>query len=324
MNKIREYTCTRRMNKQGTKIWVVLEDGRKFYRIFPTQAEAIAYFQPLKTTAQMKVQQANGDKFSKIVFTLEAMNKKGMKNSSKNITHQIVKDSDKFFDEKELKSKVISKENSSPIIEKVVKPKSIAKPIIKKVPKPKPTILKSSIEKNDLILELKKLDESKIEEFEKKDTINITIIDEILSRKSLAEKSWNEDLDVEPDNEKIENTIYVQEEIVKPLIINSQKINLNDNSSIETATIEDIIDQRTQEINTKSVDYGRIKEYDDYEKTQINNDSLKSDELNNNEFDETNYPKSMSNVKFWFLIIWFSILIMLIVAMIILFVMAKK
>ena len=45
----RKYTCTRRVNKEGRKIWVVLEDGRKFYRIFKNRSSAINYFVKLKT-----------------------------------------------------------------------------------------------------------------------------------------------------------------------------------------------------------------------------------------------------------------------------------
>ena len=360
MKEIRKYTCTRRINKEGAKIWVVLEDGRKFYRIFKTQSLAIAYFQPLKTVAQMKVQQANGNNFSKIVFTLEEMNRKGMKNSSKNIVHQVVKDSDKFFDEGELKTKpkkatVVEKVSEKPKPKKetvvVEKPSEKPKPkketvVVKKAsekPKqiieeksiqPKPIIEPESttswkpIENNDLIQELQKLDEAKIQEFEKKDTINITIIDEILSRKAIAEKSWQEDFDDKSEDRHIEDTIYIKEEIVKPLIINSQKINFNDSSSAETATIEGIIEQRSQEINTKNPDYGRIKEYDDYKKTQISNDSpndspKKLDETNDL-INQTKDPKSMSNIKFWVLTILLSVLIMLIVAFLILFFMFKK
>ena len=79
MKKTRQYTCTRRVNKEGRKIWVVIENDKKFYRIFKTQSLAIAYFKPLKTGAQMMVQQADGNKFTKIVYTIEEMSKREKK-----------------------------------------------------------------------------------------------------------------------------------------------------------------------------------------------------------------------------------------------------
>ncbi len=403
MKKTRQYTCTRRVNKEGRKIWVVLENDKKFYRIFKTQSLAIAYFKPLKTGAQMMVQQADGNKFTKIVYTIEEMSKRGMKTASKTIEHQVVIDSDKFFDETKLKSKtpepkkpkkVVPKPEPIVIVEPepivivepepivivepapvvIVKPAPVvivepapvvivepaprvivvkAEPIVKEIYVDKIVkidsntgeiitdeelasllktiednkIINKSLEKDsDLFWELEQLDEARISEFEKQDMLNTSIIDEILNRKSVVENSWTEEIvtytEENFDNtDTIENTIYVKDKVQKPIVINSQKIIFSDDSTVkETSTIESIIDNKTENSNTKSVDYGRIKEYTDYEKTQIQN--FQNDSSIKEDFSakilKTVDKDKRNNMKFWLLTVILSILIMLLMATIVL------
>lgn len=345
MKPTRQYTCTRRINKEGEKIWVVLENGRKFYRIFRTQTQAIEYFQPLKTPAEMMVQQAKGNLFVKTVYTKMEMERRGFKNSSKAITtRKVVKDSDKIFEEEKItkqEPKKVTKQEPKKVTKskpkKVVKTKEVIKEIEvikyidsntgeivtdeeirnrKKKIINKPLFIEEEIvedailvnDKTDLIFELNELDKERVVEFEKKDTLNISIIDEILSRKSMVENSWNESY-TQPDMEieKIEDTIYVKEEIEKPIIINSKKIEFNDESLEKTSTIENIIEQRTEEINVKSVDYGRIKEHTDYEKTQIQN--FQNVVVDEKKEDSSLIVKKSSNTKFWVLTVLISLLL---------------
>ncbi len=369
MKKTRQYTCTRRVNKEGRKIWVVIENDKKFYRIFKTQSLAIAYFKPLKTGAQMMVQQADGNKFTKIVYTIEEMSKRGMKTASKTIEHQIVEDSDKYFDETKIKTKTLeTKKKPKKIIEKTetivtVEPEPVvtvepeprvivvqAEPIVKEIYVDKIVKIDSNtgevitdeelasllktIEDNkvankgldrdsSLFLELEQLDEARINEFEKQDMLNTSIIDEILNRKSVVENSWTEDFtdsgeeDFE-NTDTIENTIYIKDKVQKPIVINSQKISFNDDPlTKETSTIESIIDNKTENSNTKSVDYGRIKEYTDYEKTQIQN--FQNDSSTKEDFSAKTVDKAKSkNTKFWLLTVILSILIMLLMTAIVL------
>ncbi len=96
----RKYTCTRRVNKEGKKIWVVLEDGRKFYRIFKNRSLAISYFVKLKTIyAEMLVQDLIENVFSRIVFTKLETVKKGLIKDFEDFFGGIVEDSDTLFDE---------------------------------------------------------------------------------------------------------------------------------------------------------------------------------------------------------------------------------
>ena len=96
----RKYTCTRRVNKEGRKIWVVLEDGRVFYRIFRNRSLAINYFVKLKTIyAEMLVQDLVDNVFSRIVFTKLETVKKGLIKDFEDFFGGIVEDSDTLFDE---------------------------------------------------------------------------------------------------------------------------------------------------------------------------------------------------------------------------------
>ena len=180
---------------------------------------------------------------------------------------------------------------------------------------------------SDLFLELEQLDEARISEFEKQDMLNTSIIDEILNRKSVVENSWTEEVvaytEENLDNtDTIENTIYIKDKVQKPIVINSQKISFNDDPSIkETSTIESIIDNKTENSNTKSVDYGRIKEYTDYEKTQIQNfqnDSSVIKEDFSAKIVKTVDKDKRNNMKFWLLTVILSMLIMLLLAAIVL------
>ena len=176
---------------------------------------------------------------------------------------------------------------------------------------------------SSLFLELEQLDEARINEFEKQDMLNTSIIDEILNRKSVVENSWTEDFtdsgeeDFE-NTDTIENTIYIKDKVQKPIVINSQKISFNDDPlTKETSTIESIIDNKTENSNTKSVDYGRIKEYTDYEKTQIQN--FQNDSSTKEDFSAKTVDKAKSkNTKFWLLTVILSILIMLLMTAIVL------
>ncbi|MGL5205814.1 MAG: hypothetical protein ACRC7B_02810 [Metamycoplasmataceae bacterium] len=425
MKPTRQYTCTRRINKTGDKIWVVLENDKLFYRIFKTQTAAITYFKQLKTPAQMIVQQSTGDKFSKMVFTIEEMARRNLKAASKTIELKLVKDSDKFFNEKELKEKYeksLKKEKKPKPVEKTTKKKLIksadkqqakvvdkklAKPIekntkkksvktvekkttkpvekepVKKPAKKKPAkkkitkpikeineeqknithnpigheiINSNNISQNDtstrdlvydkkidnsltrnenakkslnLISELEKLDEIKVG-VNQEDTLNLSIIDEILKRKSIVENLWDEDQDNSGKldlKNSVENTIYVKEEVEKPIIVNAKKIDFNEPTEKKTSTIETIIDQRTKETNVKSVDYGRIKEYYPMPKTDVQelsiekNDNTEESALNskNKKLDDNNQRNSGGNIRFWTITILLSLLIMVGVALIVLF-----
>ncbi|MGL5732736.1 MAG: hypothetical protein ACRCXE_01535 [Metamycoplasmataceae bacterium] len=435
MKATRQYTCTRRINKTGDKIWVVLENDKLFYRIFKTQTAAVTYFKQLKTPAQMLVQQSTGDKFSKMVFTIEEMARRDLKAASKTIELKLVKDSDKFFNEKELKDKYekslkkedkpkpTKKKTAKPAEKKVAKPvekepvkpakkkpakpaeKKVAKPVEKKVTKPvekevvkkpakkkpakkkitkpvpaptptpkpieeikeeqKPIIhnpisheimntknisqddtstrdmnlnkeVNNSLTKHEeskkslnLISELAKLDEIKVG-VNQEDTLNLSIIDEILKRKSMVENLWDEDQDNSGKldlKNSVENTIYVKEEVEKPIIVNAKKIDFNEQSQKTTSTIETIIDQRTNETNVKSVDYGRIKEYYPMPKTDVQDmnkeSSENSEELasssKNKRSDDHKQKTSGGNFRFWTITILLSLLIMVGVALIVLF-----
>ncbi|MDK2819242.1 MAG: hypothetical protein KFW07_00240 [Mycoplasmataceae bacterium] len=96
----RQYTCTRRINKEGKRIWVVLEEGRKFYRIFPIRSLGINYFIKLKTIyAEMLVQDLTENIFTTIFYTkLETM-RKGLKDAMVEIKGSVVENSDQLFDE---------------------------------------------------------------------------------------------------------------------------------------------------------------------------------------------------------------------------------
>ncbi|MGL5617909.1 MAG: hypothetical protein ACRCWU_02545 [Metamycoplasmataceae bacterium] len=426
MKATRQYTCTRRINKMGDKIWVVLENDKLFYRIFKTQTAAVAYFKQLKTPAQMLVQQSTGDKFSKMVFTIEEMARRDLKTASKTIELKLVKDSDKFFNEKELKDKYEkslkkdekpkpTKKNEKPLEKKVVKQvekkpekpskKKVTKPVEKKItkliqkevvkkptkkkpakkkvtktvvdPTPKPIeeikeetpliihnpisnelmntkdILQYDTSTRDLfptnkdndnnlltkneeskkplnlISELAKLDEIKVV-VNQEDTLNLSIIDEILKRKSMVENLWDENQDNSGKldlKNNIENTIYVKEEVEKPIIVNAKKIDFKEESQKTTSTIETIIDQRNNENNVKSVDYGRIKEYYPMPNTEfkdssdevIGNQGEPTLSSKNKKSDDHNDKKSSGNFRFWTITILLSLLIMVGVSLIVLF-----
>lgn len=96
----RKYTCTRRVNKENKKIWVVLEDGRKFYRIFQVRSDAIKYFEGLKTiNAEMLIQDLKENVYSSITYTKMAVKARGLIEASSAFDGGIVEDSDKLFDE---------------------------------------------------------------------------------------------------------------------------------------------------------------------------------------------------------------------------------
>ncbi|MGL5205813.1 MAG: hypothetical protein ACRC7B_02805 [Metamycoplasmataceae bacterium] len=96
----RQYTCSRRRNKEGKKIWVVLENERKFYRIFKNRTLAISYFKKLKTIyGEMLVQDLHDNVFSIIVFTKLETKKRGLVEALQNYDGGIVKNSDELFDE---------------------------------------------------------------------------------------------------------------------------------------------------------------------------------------------------------------------------------
>ncbi|MGL5617908.1 MAG: hypothetical protein ACRCWU_02540 [Metamycoplasmataceae bacterium] len=96
----RQYTCSRRRNKENKKIWVVLENGRKFYRIFKNRTLAISYFKKLKTIyAEMLVQDLYDNVFSSIVFTKLETKKRGLVEALQNYDGGIVENSDELFDE---------------------------------------------------------------------------------------------------------------------------------------------------------------------------------------------------------------------------------
>ncbi|MGL4252304.1 MAG: hypothetical protein ACRDCJ_02425 [Metamycoplasmataceae bacterium] len=96
----RQYTCSRRRNKENKKIWVVLENGRKFYRIFKNRTLAISYFKKLKTIyGEMLVQDLHDNVFSNIVFTKLETKKRGLVEALQNYDGGIVENSDELFDE---------------------------------------------------------------------------------------------------------------------------------------------------------------------------------------------------------------------------------
>ncbi|MGL5732737.1 MAG: hypothetical protein ACRCXE_01540 [Metamycoplasmataceae bacterium] len=96
----RQYTCSRRRNKEDKKIWVVLENGRKFYRIFKNRTLAISYFKKLKTIyGEMLVQDLHDNVFSSIVFTKLETKKRGLVEALQNYDGGIVENSDELFDE---------------------------------------------------------------------------------------------------------------------------------------------------------------------------------------------------------------------------------
>ncbi len=96
----RHYTCTRRVDKLGKKIWVVLEDGRKFYRIFKNRSLAITYFSNLKTVyAEMLVQDLMENIYTSIIYTkLKIRDNKSLE-AIEEIKGAIVEESDTLFDE---------------------------------------------------------------------------------------------------------------------------------------------------------------------------------------------------------------------------------
>ncbi len=96
----RKYTCTRRRNKDNKKIWVVLEDGRKFYRIFSIRSAAIKYFETLKTIyAEMLIQDLSKNLYTTISYTKLEIKSRGLKESLQNFDGGVAEYSDKFFDE---------------------------------------------------------------------------------------------------------------------------------------------------------------------------------------------------------------------------------
>lgn len=146
----RQYTCTRRINKEGKRIWVVLEEGRKFYRIFPIRSLGINYFIKLKTIyAEMLVQDLTENIFTTIVYTrLETM-RKGLKDAMVEIKGSVVENSDELFDEDNVfvdVMPVVKKENKNHYLDKIrhgdftfvdeMFPKS--KPLIQPITIPKP------------------------------------------------------------------------------------------------------------------------------------------------------------------------------------------
>jgi hypothetical protein len=217
----------------------------------------------------MMVQQADGNKFTKVVYTIEEMSKRGVKTASKTIEHQVVEDSDKFFDEKEVRTKTTllepelkvkpkPKPKPKPLPEPEVVQPVIVEPVVQQVITPEPVIvepvivepvivepvivepviitpepvvtqapiikevyidnivkidsntgeiisdeelnrLMKTVENNkkvatsltsiNLFSELHELDQARIDEFEKQDMLNTSIIDEILNRKAVAQSS---------------------------------------------------------------------------------------------------------------------------------------
>ncbi|MGL6125435.1 MAG: hypothetical protein ACRC1F_03075 [Metamycoplasmataceae bacterium] len=96
----RQYTCSRRRNKEDKKIWVVLEEGRKFYRIFKNRSMAISYFKKLKTIyAEMLVQDLDDNVFSSIVYTKLETKKRGLAQALQDFQGGVVENSDELFDE---------------------------------------------------------------------------------------------------------------------------------------------------------------------------------------------------------------------------------
>lgn len=96
----RQYTCSRKRNKEGQKVWVVLEEGRKFYRIFRKRSLAISYFARLKTIyAEMLVQDLKENFFSGIVYTKLEIVKRGAVKAFEDFDGGIVEESDELFDE---------------------------------------------------------------------------------------------------------------------------------------------------------------------------------------------------------------------------------
>lgn len=109
----RQYTCSRRRNKEDKKIWVVLEDGRKFYRIFKNRSMAISYFKKLKTIyAEMLVQDLNDNIFSSIVYTKLETTKRGLAQSLQDFDGGLVEGSDELFDEELYLSNAESKKET--------------------------------------------------------------------------------------------------------------------------------------------------------------------------------------------------------------------
>ncbi|MGL5204689.1 MAG: hypothetical protein ACRC63_00405, partial [Metamycoplasmataceae bacterium] len=107
----RQYTCSRRKNKENKKIWVVLEDGRKFYRIFKNRTLAISYFKKLKTIyAEMLVQDLHDNVFSNIVYTKLETKKRGLAQALQDYDGGIVENSDELFDEDAYLSNLDSKD----------------------------------------------------------------------------------------------------------------------------------------------------------------------------------------------------------------------
>ena len=112
LKKTREYTCTRRIDKLGKKIWVVLEDGRKFYRIFKIRSLAISYFTNLKTVyAEMLVQDLTENIFTNILYTKLKVKENNSLEEIVEIKGDVVEDSDTLFDEETF----FIKEDSNPI-----------------------------------------------------------------------------------------------------------------------------------------------------------------------------------------------------------------
>ncbi len=353
MELTRQYTCTKRINSDNKKIWVVNENGKKFNRIFKTQTKAIEYFVLLRTFAEMRVQQANGDLFTKIVYTKEEMIRKGFKTSIKNITsHETAKENNILVDNNILPNEKLDAQNEGTnnvdavkYVEKIITidsntgeiltqeeideiknknhMESIAKVYTEEESRINIANNENNINNNDLILELNQLDEaeeSTTSNFEKYSTLNISMIDEILNRKSTVEDSWNEEYNSELNDQTNNDTIYIKEELEKPIVINSKKLEFNYDSNKKNSTIGNIIQERTKEINVKSVDYGRIKEHTDYEKTQIQNfQNMSNPDIGEeNKGEESNVLKKRSNAKFWTLTILMSLLVMGITTLIVL------
>lgn len=65
--------------QEQTKMWVLMNDKTKKYKLFASQVDAIKYFRSLKLYAKMKVQSINFEEFTRTVYTFLELERQGIK-----------------------------------------------------------------------------------------------------------------------------------------------------------------------------------------------------------------------------------------------------
>ncbi|MGL4342963.1 MAG: hypothetical protein ACRCRZ_00115 [Metamycoplasmataceae bacterium] len=129
----RQYSCTWHIDsKTGGKYWIVLEDGKKWYRRLDTQTEGIEYFRELKTYAKMRIQSSKSKSFSRNVITKLAQDKYGTITAFEVVLKKELKKRENTTNKKETKKSTNTKKSKPSSAKKstVVKSK---KTVIKKV-----------------------------------------------------------------------------------------------------------------------------------------------------------------------------------------------